>query len=354
MEDSIKYLKTLPINCGFWDGIFQCASENFVLSEIFGFFIENVEAFNCLPTSSRDIVTSNHALFKILAIRQCMQIAQIAQKIDIGRHGHLTLIKGACSRFNKLYPSNARRTMSDIDCLFYNPDILQVFSGLNYQPIEPGSIDLVNPDPSLFERAHGLPRHLPGIFCNGHPVAVELHLCSVRFEFAKYLPENFDDDIVPVPTLPNIFVPSDVNQFILLIIHSNMTDRMLHLGGMKLRSLHEGFLRYRALTEDERDYITKHFSAVGLKYELRRWLYICGVTFEDSELMGTATLRLRLSYLTFSHLNQRQWFIFLRYVYFLFIRSMKHGLARKNLRKKIMTRSWWKHKLGLLKGHGKR
>lgn len=343
-----QYIDALPTTDVFWDGLYQCAIDNFVLSELCAIIDEDSKTTDQLPLLVRKKIKQGHNYFKGHAIRQSMQIAQIDNNLVSEKHGHLLLIKGACSRFNTLYPNVTRRTMSDIDCLFYQPEILEVFRKLGYRAKEEGSLDLSNPDPILFERGNGLPRHLPGIVSDFHPSTVELHLCAVRFEFAKYLPDDFETDIQLVPNMANTFVPSEVNQFILLVLHSSLTDRMLHLGGLKLRSLHEGFLRFNTLSSDQRQYIADHFKNVGLGYELKRWLFICGKTFNDDAIMGKPTLRLRLSYLLFSRLNHLKWYISARYMFFLMVRGIKYGITQPQLRNKITHLDWWKHKYRLM------
>ena len=288
-----------------------------------------------LSTANRRQIILAYLAQQAQAIKDKEQLREIDDCPTL--HGQqLILMKGATRLFDKLYPTQFHRQMSDIDIYIGQQDCISSFAGLGYEVMDKSQGKIEDIDTNFVQLNSLTNHHLPPIVSKRFSKRLELHSFFIQRFIQIEMRPSVVDDANKLANTNCVQILSPLDQLILLIIHSRFADRSAYFGSSRLRGLLEGMLLHRQLSTAEQNQFNDHFHYVGAGNEIQLWKYTCYRLFNAIEFAELDSTSMRLRYKLHELTSQSGWTRSIAYAF----RSM-HLLVTHRLRSPLERKQFF-------------
>jgi hypothetical protein len=188
----------------------QLCDENFILPTIY-FKLKKQNLLKYLPSEVSQLLTNIYTSNKSRNTAILKQINEINRTLE-QKNIFPVYLKGCAHLLDNLYDDIGERMIRDIDFLVKEEDFIEAGQVL----MELGYKKQFEQDKHWSEYIH-----LPAMYRDDYPAAVEIHRLLVDDKYAKLFSPDFGfNQLKKISSEENCFVQSDEHQFILNVIHS--------------------------------------------------------------------------------------------------------------------------------------
>ncbi len=216
----------------FVDDFIQLCDKNLILPTIYFKFNEH-KLLEYLPSEVSELLTEIYTSNKRRNAVILKQINEINQNLE-QKNILPVYLKGCAHLLDNLYADIGERMIMDIDFLVKEEDFIEAGQVL----MELGYKKQFEQDKHWSEYIH-----LPAMYRDDYPAAVEIHRLPVGDKYTKLFSPNYGfDQIKMIPGKGNCSVQSDEHQFIQNVIHSQRSHSGYLFKKNYLRDIYDLYL----------------------------------------------------------------------------------------------------------------